>query len=159
MQRHLLFADLAEYLNLTKVAVREDWTNSEFGGHRAPGDSAHASFDACEQACRGDADCLQWEYHLRFCTFVSTIRLGQAIVPGIEHRRSEEQKAAEWSENEKRYVAGWNLDGIKRWMSAQGRDCKTARWVTPSLQRNFLWTYKDIMTDTVFNRHSNRTPC
>jgi hypothetical protein len=137
MQRPLLFADLVEYLNLTKVATRKDWTNSDFRGYRAPGDSAHASFEACGQACRGDADCLQWGYHLRDCTFVSTIRLGQAMVPGIEHWRSEEQKAAEWSEDEKRYMAGWDLDGIKRWMSAQGRDCKTARWVTPSLKRIF----------------------
>jgi hypothetical protein len=137
MQRPLLFADLVDYLNLTKLAVREDWTNSDFGGYRAPGDSAHASSDACGKACRADQGCLQWSYHLRDCSFVSSIRLGQAMAPGIEHWRSEEQKNAEWSDEEKRYMAGWDLEGIKQWMSAEGRDCKTARWVTPSLQRIF----------------------
>ena len=137
MNRPLLFADLVEYLNLTKVAIREDWTNGDFRGYRAPGDSAHVSFDACGQACRTDAGCLQWTYHLRDCTFTSTIRLGQVMLPGIEHWRSEEQKAAEWSHEEKRYMAGWDLEGIKRWISAEGRDCKTASWVTPSLKRIF----------------------
>jgi hypothetical protein len=30
MQRPLLFADLVEYLSLTRVVVRKDWTNSDF---------------------------------------------------------------------------------------------------------------------------------
>jgi hypothetical protein len=45
---------------------------------------------------------------------VFTIGLGQAMVPGIEHWGSAEQKAVEWSEDGKRYMAGWDLDGIKR---------------------------------------------
>lgn len=137
MQRPLLFADLVEYLNLTEVSVREDWINSDFGGYRAPGDIAHTSFEACGEACRADSNCLQWTHHLRDCTFVPSIRLGQSREPGIEGWRSEEEKAMEWGEDQRRYKAGWDLDGIKRWMSAPGRDCKTARWVRPSLKRIF----------------------
>lgn len=137
MQRPLLFADLVDFLNLTKVAARQDWTDSDFGGYKAPADGAHASLDACRQACQADAKCLQWTYHLRDCTFVSTIRLGQAMKPGIEHWRSEEEKAAQWKDEEKRYMAGWDLDSIKKWMNVEGRDCAIVQWVRPSLQRIF----------------------
>jgi len=37
--------------------------------------------------------CLQWTHHLKGCTFTSTIRLGQAIPPGIESWRSNEEMA------------------------------------------------------------------
>ena len=137
MQRPLLFADLVNYLNLTQVSHRDDWTNGDFNGYRAPSDSAHASFDACGQACRADPNCLQWTHHLKDCTFTSTIRLGQAMPPGLESWRSKEEKAKTWSDEELRYMAGWDLDGIKTWMSAPGRDCKTAHWVRPSLKRIF----------------------
>lgn len=57
--------------------------------------------------------------------------------PGIEHWRSEEEKAAQWKEEEKRYMAGWDTDSIKRWMNVKGRDCATVQWVRSSLQRIF----------------------
>lgn len=87
-------------------------TNSDFRGYLAPGESAHASFDACGQTCKADPGCLQWTYHLRACTFVSTIRLGRSMEPGFEEWRSEEQKAAGWTHEEKRHMAGWDLEGI-----------------------------------------------
>jgi hypothetical protein len=137
MQRPLLFADLVDYLNLTKVARRDDWMNADFTGYRAPGDTAHDSFDACGQACKADQNCLQWTHRLKDCTFVPTIRLGQHWDPGFEPWRSDEEKALPWTDDEKRFMAGWDLDGIKEWMSAPGRDCKTAHWVRPSLKRIF----------------------
>lgn len=137
MQRPLLFADLVDFLNLTEVARRDDWMNGDFTGYRAPGDDAHASFDACGKACKADPNCLQWTHRLKDCTFVPTIRLGQHWDPHLEPWRSEEEKALPWTDEEKRFMAGWDLDGIKKWMSAPGRDCKTAHWVRPSLKRIF----------------------
>ena len=55
MQRPLLLADLVNCLNLTQVPHRDDSTNSDFDGYRAPSDSVHASFDVCGQACRADS--------------------------------------------------------------------------------------------------------
>lgn len=46
-RRPLLYADLVEYLNLTRMAVREDWHNGDWDGYPAPPDStAHTSFEA-----------------------------------------------------------------------------------------------------------------
>lgn len=137
MRRPLLFADLVEFLNLTKVASHEDWTNTDFGGYAPPDEGAHASFDACGKSCKSDRNCLQWTYHLRTCGFVSSIRLGQAKSPGIEKDRSGEEKAMPWTAEEKRYMAGWDLEGIKRYMQAPGRNCEKIEWVRPSVKRIF----------------------
>lgn len=137
MRRPLLFADLAEYLNLSRVPIREDWDNSDFGGYRAPGEMAHRSFEMCGRACRADKDCLQYTYHLQDCNFVSAIRLGRAMEPGIENWRPEGEKEKKWTVDQRRYMAGWDLDGIQRWMTGEGRDCPTAEWVQPSLERIF----------------------
>jgi hypothetical protein len=104
--------------------------------HFAKGDFTDSP-DACGQACKADANCLQWTHRLKDCTFVPTIRLGQHWDPGFEPWRSDEEKALPWTDEEKRFMAGWDLDGIKEWMSAPGRDCKTAHWVRPSLKRIF----------------------
>jgi hypothetical protein len=135
LQRPLVFADLIDYLNLTEVPFREDWINSDFGGYRAPVSEAHASFYACGRACQADHNCLQWTYHLRTCDFVSSIRLGHTMVPGTEPDRSHKEKDVRWSHQEKRYLAGWDLEGIKRWTSAAGRDCQNVGWEKPSLKR------------------------
>ncbi|EMC97839.1 glycosyltransferase family 31 protein [Baudoinia panamericana UAMH 10762] len=137
-RRPLLFADLVDYLNLTKVAVREDWVNSEWGGYPPPSDSpAHASFDACGDACKADPNCFQWTYHLRSCVFTPWFRLGQAKAAEVEEWRPPEEKSMQWSSEDKRFMAGWDVEGIKRWMSGKGRDCKTIQWVRPSVERIF----------------------
>lgn len=137
MRRPLPFADLVDYFNLTKVAIREGWTNTDFGGYAAPLDTAHASFDAWSRACKSDPKCFGWMYHLRTGRFVNTIRLGQAKAPEVGASRSEEDKAVEWNDEEKRHRAGWDLEGSRQWIRAEGRDCKTIEWVRPSLERIF----------------------
>jgi hypothetical protein len=135
LRRPLIFADLIQYLNLTEVPFREDWINSDFGGYRAPVNESHASFYACGRACQAGLNCLQWTYHLRSCDSVPSIRLDHTMVPRIEPERSHKEKATRWSDQEKRYLAGWDLEGIKRWTSAEGRDCQNVAWEKPILKR------------------------
>ena len=56
---------------------------------------------------------------------------------GIEDWRSEDEKSIQWGQEDLQYRAGWDLDGIRRWMGAERRDCETVEWVRPSLERIF----------------------
>jgi len=136
-RRPLLWADLPDYLNLTRgPAKREDWMNSDWDGFPAPpGSDAHKSFDECGKACKADPNCFQWTWHLRTCQFTHSFRLGQPRAPEVEDWRSEEEKLHPWTREEKRFLAGWDIDYIKEW--ARGRECSTVQWVRPSLQRIF----------------------
>ncbi|KAK3661259.1 hypothetical protein LTR56_000382 [Elasticomyces elasticus] len=137
-RRPLLHADLPEYLNLTTVPTRDDWNNAGWDGYPAPQDGkAHESFQACGEACKADDGCFQWTYHLRLCHFVRSFRLGEAKEPEGEDPRIRGEEVHHWSEEDKRFMAGWDLDGIRRWMDGEGRDCQTVQWVRPSVTRIF----------------------
>ncbi|KAK5676319.1 hypothetical protein LTS10_011131 [Elasticomyces elasticus] len=134
----LLYADLPVYLNLTTIPTRDDWNNAGWDGYPAPQDSkAHVSFQACGEACKATDECFQWTYHLRFCYFVRSFRLGEAKAPEGEDPRIDGEEMHQWSEEDKRSMAGWDLDGIRRWMDGEGRDCQTVQWVRPSVTRIF----------------------
>lgn len=126
LRRPLLFADVVEFLNLTTVPLRSDWTNSDFGGYRAPDPGAHVSPQSCDLACQTDRECLQWTYHLRVCNFVASIRLGHSV-PQAETLESTREENRSW--------AGWDLEGIKQWISKDGRNCGHVRWEKPSTSR------------------------
>nr|POE71926.1 glycoprotein-n-acetylgalactosamine 3-beta-galactosyltransferase 1 [Quercus suber] len=141
--RPLLYADLAVYLNLKSVAARSDWDNSDWDGYSDdnPESPAHSSFDACGQACKIDEHCFQWTYHAKSCTFVRSFRLGSAKSAAPKSPASDEAADETTIEDvdpeDQRFMAGWDLDAIRRWMSAEGRDCKAVAWVRPSLKRVF----------------------
>nr|POF15321.1 glycoprotein-n-acetylgalactosamine 3-beta-galactosyltransferase 1-a [Quercus suber] len=108
--RPLLYADLADYLNMTEVPVRYDWENSDWDGYSADPDSpAHASFEACGQVCKADDNCFQWTYHHKSCTLVRSFRLGAAKAPALDNNEMDA-----WSSEDQRFTAGWDLEGIKR---------------------------------------------
>lgn len=135
----LLYADLPSFLNLTTTSVREDWHNAQWDSFKPPPTSsgAHESFEACGEACKANEHCFQWMYHLRTCQFVRSFRLGQARAPEVEKWRSDEVQAGVWTEEEKRFMAGWDLEGIERWMGERKRQCEVVEWVRPSLKRIF----------------------
>ena len=127
-RRPLLSADLVEHLKLTETAFREDWRNSGWGGFPAPPSSdAHSSFDACGKTCKADQNCFQWTYHLRSCELCRFIRMGQPMEATTEEWRIDEEELVPWSDEERRYRAGWDLDSINRWMNDKNRDCKTVK--------------------------------
>lgn len=135
LHRPLLFADIVDFLNLTTVHIRSDWTNSDFGGYRAPNDGAHISFQSCDLACRIDRDCLQWTYRLGVCTFVAFLRLGHSTPQGGDYSGPETDDTLRPLHKDKNSWAGWDRDGIKQWMSEEGRDCGHVRWEKPSTSR------------------------
>ncbi|GAB7362503.1 hypothetical protein MBLNU230_g2824t1 [Neophaeotheca triangularis] len=146
--RPLLFRDLADYLNITSVAFREDWDNAAWDGYPAPsggpdGIDPHSSLEACSRSCDESGNCFQWTYHLKRCTFVRSFRLGTQKEPRGEkpktHKDEEgnvvEEPVKEWSLEDQRYMAGWDVDNIKRWI--EKRPCEEVEWVKPSIERIF----------------------
>jgi hypothetical protein len=129
-QRPLLYRDLAlSFLNLTKMATREDWDNADWDGFPAPEGDPHDSTQACELACQTHDGCFQWTYHHRRCTFVRSFRLGSAKDPHIDKDHEKE----DWSLEDQKFIAGWDTNQIQQW--AEKRSCDVIEWVRPSLQR------------------------
>ncbi|KAK5688039.1 hypothetical protein LTS10_000017 [Elasticomyces elasticus] len=137
-RRPLLYADLPEYLNLTTIPTRDDWNNAGWDGYLAPHDTAHGSFQACGEACRASAECFQWTYHLRSCQFVRSFRLGEAKTPEAKGT-IESVQVHDWSNEDKRFMAGWDLDAIRHWMDGKGRDCQTVHDTTAFVYSTDVW--------------------
>ncbi|TKA24591.1 hypothetical protein B0A50_06351 [Salinomyces thailandicus] len=134
--RPLLYADLAEYLNLTETETRADWDNADFDGYPAPHETdAHDSFEACGAACKSDDHCFQWTYHLQKCTFVRSFRLGRAKEEGVGLSKDPEVLKKNWNKEDQRFMAGWDVEAIRKWM--EEHVCERAQWVRPSLKRIF----------------------
>lgn len=116
---------------------KEDWDNAEWDTFFPSADDdpqdAHSSAEACSLACRHteSADCFQWTYHPQQCKFARSFRLGRTRVPRIDQAEQSEAQKPE----EQRYLAGWNTDKIKQWMSE--RPCDEVQWVKPSIERIF----------------------
>ena len=75
--------------------------------------------------CKVSQRCFQWTYHLRHCEFCSSFRL--VVAKGPQGPQAGEDGLKQWREEDKRYMAGWDAEGIQRWMSGEGRDCKTVQ--------------------------------
>ncbi|KAF2722454.1 glycosyltransferase family 31 protein [Polychaeton citri CBS 116435] len=139
IQRPLLYRDLVEYTGVLDKRTRDNWDNAAWDGFRAPADQdgidPHSSFDACGHACEKHPDCLQWGYHLRECTFVHSIRLGNPLEPKIDDSRIEEFKEKSMTEKDKRFMAGYAIEKARRWIAE--RPCDEVQWVRPSIKRIF----------------------
>ncbi|KAK4611755.1 hypothetical protein CLAFUW4_12916 [Fulvia fulva] len=133
--RPLLYRDLAvDFLNMANMTRKLDWDNGEWDSYRPAADDPsqpNESVDNCERACARAEGCFQWTYHLQRCYFVRSFRLGRAKAPMVE----DDRKDREWSYEDQRFIAGWDADKIKRWISE--RPCDEVQWVRPSIERIF----------------------
>ncbi|GAB1744447.1 hypothetical protein NU219Hw_g1723t1 [Hortaea werneckii] len=133
--RPLLYADMIEYLNLTEVEVRVDWDNADWDGYPAPKDGdAYNSFEDCGEACKEDKNCFQWNYHLKRCTLVKSIRLGSAKEAAVDSKKPEVLEK-DWSREDQRFMAGWDIARIREWIDHH--QCDRPHWVRPSTERIF----------------------
>lgn len=146
-KRPLIFRDLADYLNITAVAFRPDWDNAAWDGYPAPSkgpddSDPHSSTEACGKSCEHSSSCFQWTYHLQRCTFVRSFRLGTQKEPEGEKPKKHkvdgvevEEPVKQWSLEDQRFMAGWDVEGIRKWMDE--RPCEEVEWVKPSVERIF----------------------
>ncbi|KAK5112102.1 hypothetical protein LTR62_004444 [Meristemomyces frigidus] len=120
-----------DFANMTR---REDWDNGEWDAYRPAPENAGRSDESvsdCSRACENAEGCFQWTYHLRQCYFVRSFRYGRSKQPVDEEDRPDR----EWTFEEQRFTAGWDVEKIVNWMDA--RPCDNVDWVKPSLERIF----------------------
>lgn len=144
-QRPLLYRDLAtSYFNISSLTTREDWYISDGDSFAPPVPSKyyshdpHESFDACGTACIAHDQCMQYQYHLRKCEFMRSIRFGVKREPGIYNLQGRVDVTAdlsEWEAEDLRFMAGWDGEKIRKWMDE--RPCEQVKWVRPSIKRIF----------------------
>ncbi|PSN73418.1 family 31 glycosyltransferase, partial [Corynespora cassiicola Philippines] len=124
--RPLLYADLLAYHHLGTFSRREDWDAADLDGFTEPDDHpAHTSLDACDAACKENAQCYQFTWHGKHCYMARSIRLGHHKKPDGKH-----------AEEDRRYVSGWDVGKIERWKE-EHKCAEGAHWVKPSLERIF----------------------
>lgn len=136
--RPLLWRDIAmSYFDLANMTDKLDWDNAEWDTFPPAAEDdvrdPHSSAEACSLACQHtkNADCFQWTYHLHRCKFARSFRLGRAREPQVDKKESSQT----WTLEDQRYLAGWNTDRIRQWMSK--RPCDQVQWVRPSIERIF----------------------
>jgi hypothetical protein len=110
-----------DFLELGTFAEKEDWDNGDWGGFQEPlGSPAHASFDACRNACHAHPQCFSYTYNSSgHCVFVRAIRFGSRKL----------------TSSGPRFFAGWDVEKITEWKAK--RHCNKPMWMKPSLQRIF----------------------
>jgi hypothetical protein len=65
---------------------------------------AWASVDACEAACRGWTDCVQWSYVEDLCAMDDKMIMGQGYAPAMSERKTALKR-----------TSGWLKDRLERW--------------------------------------------
>lgn len=106
--------------------TRDDWDNQTNNNWKAPATAGIDSADTCEEYCRGEEACLQWNWSgpdTKECVLMRSIKHGWA-------RKPEDRDDARIS-----YTSGWVQHRIEKWRSA--RKCEVVDWVGPSLERIF----------------------
>ena len=83
--------------------------------------NAHKSFDECKEACLIQEKCLQFRYYNGICAMADKIKHGDPV------KRDD-------GDDFQRIMSGWDINGIKRWIEAQG-DCE---------QQPLSWPVMDV---------------
>ncbi|KAG6041953.1 hypothetical protein E4U41_000068 [Claviceps citrina] len=97
------------YLNAS-IANYQDWEleRAKKDGLSDEEAVAYKSFDDCKTACLSLDNCLQFRYQNHICATSDKIRHGKPTKTD--------------KDDSKRYMSGWNVEKIKKWIEKQG-DC------------------------------------
>lgn len=108
------------YLNSTRAEYDEwDLAKAKTDNLSDAEADAYKSFDDCKKACLSMANCFQFRYQNSIC--------------GISHKIKHGKPAKKGNDDSKRYMSGWNVENIKKWVEEQG-DCD---------KHNFEWPVSD----------------
>ncbi|EFZ01365.2 glycosyltransferase family 31 protein [Metarhizium robertsii ARSEF 23] len=108
------------YLNSTRAEYDEwDLAKAKTENLSDAEADAYKSFDDCKKACLSMTNCFQFRYQNSIC--------------GISHKIKHGKPAKKGNDDSKRYMSGWNVENIKKWVEEQG-DCD---------KHNFKWPVSD----------------
>lgn len=79
--------------------------------------AAHASWEGCRAACLEHEECFQFMWHDECCAMRRNFRLGTPV------KKDEHEKH--------RYISGWDVDKIKKWISQYGDCGDRVEWPDP----------------------------
>ncbi|KAF2001978.1 glycosyltransferase family 31 protein [Amniculicola lignicola CBS 123094] len=123
------YADImTSFHRLGAFSRRDNWDNADFHGFNFENTNhpSHTSFEACALACHDHKKCIQFTYHGHHCYMSEHLRMGHPKDPDGDH-----------SEQDRRYISGWDMDKIEKWVESMEGYCEGVHWVKPSSKRIF----------------------
>ena len=120
-----LFRDLFAYVQPHNVSARADWDN--LSRDECEHASAHASPDACRQACLAEPRCLQFAFHHDRCFTSPVVSLGGPRAPEALAGRDRDRTT---------FVSGWLSDRIEAWAHRPDAACELG-WIEASVDRRW----------------------
>jgi hypothetical protein len=140
----MLYSDLWHLRHPGQPAMLMNWDNGEWDARDPPAEASINTFESCEQYCRKDGACLQWNWRggdEKRCILMRSIRYGAARSPEymkdgktretIPERELDKKPGGNWVD----YRSGWIEDRAQSWR--ERRKCEAAHWVGPSISRVF----------------------
>ncbi|KAL7938586.1 family 31 glycosyltransferase [Trichoderma chlorosporum] len=124
--RPLLYSDYWKFHQPGTSGILENWDNGDWDASKRGPDQGIDSFEKCEEACKKEDTCVQWNWRGRDekeCVLARAFRYGEAREP--------EQKDDKWVD----YKSGWLKDRLDKFR--EERKCEVVEWVGPSITRVF----------------------
>lgn len=122
----------------------ENWDNGDWDSWLPPAEAPINTFETCEQYCRKQDKCVQWNWRggdEKKCILMRSVRYGAAKTPEylndgrarvtIPQNELDKKPKGRWVE----YRSGWVEERIKEWRDE--RKCEQVQWVGPSVTRIF----------------------
>lgn len=126
-KRPLLYSDYWRFHRPGTSGTLENWDNGDWGAWKPGPEEGIDSFEKCEEACKKDNNCVQWNWRGRDekqCVLSRDFRHGAA-------REPEEIGDNKWVD----FKSGWLQGRIEKWRGE--RQCEVVEWVGPSITRIF----------------------
>ncbi|KAK5995479.1 hypothetical protein PT974_03887 [Cladobotryum mycophilum] len=142
----LIYSDLYNFQHPGKPAIKENWDNGDWDSWTPGPEAGLDSFEKCEQACKKDDSCVQWNWRgkdEKKCILMRSIRYGVERKEEKKEEVKDEKKGGKKGEKKEGKVkeewvdfkAGWVEDRIDKWR--KDKECKVVEWVGPSITRIF----------------------
>ncbi|PNP60269.1 hypothetical protein THARTR1_00293 [Trichoderma harzianum] len=124
--RPLLYSDYWNFHQPGTSGILENWDNGDWDASKSGPEQGIDSFEKCEEACKKDDVCVQWNWRGRDekeCVLARSFRHGEARQP--------EQRDNKWVD----FKSGWLKDRLDKFRKE--RQCEVVEWVGPSVTRIF----------------------
>ncbi|KFG85474.1 hypothetical protein MANI_011751 [Metarhizium anisopliae] len=144
LHRPMLYSDVWRLRHPGEPSTLENWDNGDWDSWQPPAEASVSGPGACEQYCRSQDDCLQWNWRggdEKKCILMRSVRYGAARKPEyfpddgkretLPEDELDTQAQGKWVE----YQSGWVEDRIESWRNE--RTCEQVHWVGPSVSRVF----------------------
>ncbi|TWU75875.1 hypothetical protein ED733_005634 [Metarhizium rileyi] len=144
LHRPMLYSDVWRLRRAGESGTLQDWDNGDWDSWQPPDEAKTSTPEACEQYCRTQDQCVQWNWRggdEKRCIPMRSLSYGAARGPEyiLEGGARETNPNHEMSQKSGGlwvdYSSGWIEDRIRNWRNE--RKCERVHWVGPSISRVF----------------------